>query len=164
MTAIHASAVLVGAQAVLVRGVSGSGKSRLALRLIEAAVLGSLPFARLVSDDRTHIYVLHGRLIARPPAALAGLMEVRGLGIRQVPYEPMAVVGLVVDLAMEDAQRMPEDAALQVEFEGVTLPRLAFPSCADPLPVLLAALRPGLGERMTADGLALRCSITVNEH
>lgn len=145
MSTIHASAVLVGARAVLLRGASGSGKSRLALRLIEAAALGRVPFARLVSDDRTHIYASHGRLIAQTPAALSGLLEVRGLGIRNVPHEPMAVVRLVVDLAADDAQRVPDDTVLSVELEGVTLPRLAFPSCADPLPVLLAALRPGCG-------------------
>src|SRR3954463_9773032 len=96
---IHASAVLVGARAVLIQGPSGSGKSRLALALLEAAETRTLPFARLVADDRAEIEATHGRLLVRPAPALAGLVEVRGLGIRRVPYEPVAAVGLIVDLA-----------------------------------------------------------------
>ena len=84
------------------------------------------------------------------------------MGIHSLPYEPMAVVGLVVDLASDGAARMPDDAALRTEIEGVTLPRLAFPPCVDPLPVLLAALRLDLGGE-NADGRSvLRCGITVN--
>src|ERR1044071_4091796 len=96
---IHASAVLVGARAVLIQGPSGSGKSQLALALLEAARSGTLPFARLVADDRAEIAALHGRLLVRPAPALAGMIEVRGVGIRRVPYEAVAVVGLLVDLA-----------------------------------------------------------------
>src|SRR5882724_1003946 len=99
---IHASAVLVGARAVLIRGPQGTGKSRLALGLIEAAGAGLLRFARLVTDDRAHVEALNGRLIVRPPDALAGLLEVHGLGIRRLAFEPAAVVGLVVDLAADD--------------------------------------------------------------
>ena len=77
---VHASAVLVGARAVLIRGPSGSGKSRLALELLEAARTGSLRFARLVADDRVHLEAPGGRLLVRPAEALAGLIEVRGVG------------------------------------------------------------------------------------
>ena len=95
---IHASAVLVGARAVLIRGPSGSGKSSLALALLQAADHGALPFARLVGDDRVHVEAAHGRLLVRPAATLAGQIEVRGLGIRRMAHEPVAVVGLVVEL------------------------------------------------------------------
>src|ERR1700719_3482526 len=107
MPSIHASAVLVGARAVLIRGPSGAGKSRLALALLRAAESGRPGFARLVSDDRSHLEAQHGRLLVRPAPELAGLIEVRGLGIRRLPYEPVAVVGLVVDLAASDAERLP---------------------------------------------------------
>ena len=80
---IHASAVLVGARAVLIQGPSGSGKSSLAMSLLQAAEDGALPFARLIGDDRVHVEAAHGRLLVRPAAALAGQIEVRGLGIRQ---------------------------------------------------------------------------------
>ena len=95
---VHASAVLAGARAVLIRGGAGSGKSKLALALIDAAQTGMLAFARLVGDDRVHLESRHGRLLVKPAAPLAGLIEVRGLGIRRLDHEPVAVVGLVVDV------------------------------------------------------------------
>jgi len=76
---IHASAVLVGAKAALIRGPSGSGKSRLAWSLVTAATEGLLRFARLVSDDRTHLESHSGRLLARPAQALEGMVEIHGL-------------------------------------------------------------------------------------
>jgi HPr kinase/phosphorylase len=137
---IHASAVLVGARAVLLRGPAGCGKSRVALDLIEAAQSGRLAFARLVADDRAHVEARHGRLLVRPAASLAGLIEVRGLGIRRLPYEPVAVVGLVVDLGQSDAGRLPADGERVTAVASVTLPRLAVAPCADATAVLLAAL------------------------
>ena len=135
---VHASAVLAGARAVLIRGPAGSGKSRLALAIIEAAQTGLLPFARLVGDDRVHLEPCHGRLLVRPAPALAGLIEVRGLGIRRMPHEPRAVVGLVVDLAAEDAQRMP--ACGDATIAGIAVPRLAVAPGVEPLPAVLATL------------------------
>jgi serine kinase of HPr protein (carbohydrate metabolism regulator) len=137
---IHASAVLVGARAVLIRGPSGSGKSRLALALLQAG--GSmLPFTRLVGDDRVHAEAAHGRLLVRPAEALGGLIELRGLGIRRMPYEPVAVVGLVVDLAAADSERLPADESAVTEVSGIALPRLAVAPGADPYLLVLAALR-----------------------
>ena len=124
MTTIHASAVLVGARAVLIRGPSGSGKSRLAFDLISAAG-GPMRFARLVADDRAEIEPVAGRLLVRPAPALAGLIEVRGLGIRRLPYEPVAVVSLVVDLAAADAQRLPGPEQVCIAIEGIPLARIA---------------------------------------
>lgn len=138
---IHASAVLTGARAVLIRGPAGAGKSRLARGLIDAAAAGLLPFARLVADDRVHVEPEHGRLLVRPAPALAGLLEVRGLGIRRLPFEPVAVVGLVVDLAAAGAERLPPPGDRQVNIAGVPLPQLAVATGQDPLPLLLAALR-----------------------
>lgn len=135
---IHASAVLVGSRAVLVRGPSGSGKSRLALGLVQAGLTGLLPFARLVGDDRVHLEALNGRLLVRPAATLTGLLEVRGLGIRRLPYEPVAVLGLVVDLAAADAARLPLPDADTVTLDGISLPRLAVAGATDPLPLVLA--------------------------
>jgi HPr kinase/phosphorylase len=135
---IHASAVLVGARAVLIRGPSGSGKSRLALDLIEARRAGRLPFARLVADDRVELANAGGRLLARPAPALVGLIEVRGAGLFRLDHEPCAVVGLVVDLAAQDAQRLPEPA--QITLETVKLPRLAVAAGVPALPGILALL------------------------
>jgi serine kinase of HPr protein (carbohydrate metabolism regulator) len=138
---VHASAVLVGPRAVLVRGPAGSGKSRLAMALIQAAGRrGLIPFARLVADDRVELVAAHDRLLARAPEPLAGLIEVRGAGIRRIHHEPIAVVGLVVDLAQPRAERLPGDAQSQTEIAGITLPRLALPAGPDPLPSVLAWL------------------------
>lgn len=138
MNSIHASAVLVGATAALIRGPSGAGKSRLAWGLLEAARTGGLTFARLVGDDRIHADAQGGRLLVRPAPALAGLIEFHSLGIRRVAHEPVAVVGLVIDLAAGDGARLPAAAARETVIAGVSLPRLAVAPGTDPLPLVLA--------------------------
>jgi HPr kinase/phosphorylase len=143
MPSVHASAVLVGARAVLIRGPSGAGKSRLASALLGAAERGQIPFVLLVADDRSHLEPHHGRLLVRPAPEIKGLIEVRGLGIRRLPYEPVAVVGLVVDLAAPDGERMPAPTSARVTIDGVELARLAVAPGADPLPLVLAALTTG---------------------
>ncbi len=135
---VHACAVLAGARAVLIRGPAGSGKSRLALGLIQAGQAGLLPFARLIGDDRVTLENCNGRLLVRSAAALTGLLEMRGVGIRKVPQEPVAVVGLVVDLGVPGAERLPEESTTVVC--DVRLPYLAFPAGEDPLPSVIGAL------------------------
>ncbi|MGA8616376.1 MAG: HPr kinase/phosphatase C-terminal domain-containing protein [Xanthobacteraceae bacterium] len=142
---IHASAVLTGARAVLIRGPSGAGKSRLALDLIEAGRSGPLRFARLVGDDRVHVQAAGGRLLVRPAEALAGLIEVRGLGILRLPYEPSAVVGLVVDLGA-CAERLPNPGEGQATVEGIGLPRLAVADGKGALRAVLALLTSGAAD------------------
>ncbi len=137
---VHASAVLIGAGAILVRGPSGSGKSDFVLRAVAAAETGLFSFARLVADDRVELAAIYGRLIVRPPEQLAGLIEVRSLGIRRTAYEPMAVVSLVLDLADPQAKRLPDDPDRTTVIEGVTLPRLSVPPGVDPLPIVAAML------------------------
>jgi HPr kinase/phosphorylase len=138
---VHASAVLAGARAVLIRGPSGSGKSRLALDLIRAAQEGALLFARLVADDRVHLQSVGGRLLVRPAEPLAGLIEVHGVGVLRLPHERSAVVGLVVDLAAADAERLPSPASRKTEISGILLPRLAVASDSTALPAVLAVLK-----------------------
>ncbi len=138
---VHANAVLIGAAGVLIRGRPGAGKSALTRALIAAATAEGR-FARLVADDRVVISVCHGRLVARPPAALAGLAERRGLGIEAADHEDAAVVRLVVDLvAPAEAERMPAPAALATEILGVTLARQPVASGAtEAAGLVLAAL------------------------
>jgi len=133
---IHASAVLIGLKAALIRGPSGAGKSKLAWQLLHSA----LPLTRLVGDDRVYVEAQAGRLLIRPAENLAGLIEMHGLGIRRVPYEPLAVAGLIVDLAAADAERLPAEQARQTAISGVTLPRLAVAAGADALQIILACL------------------------
>ena len=145
---VHASAVLVGPRAVLIRGPSGSGKSRLALELIEMAGTASLPFARLVADDRAYLQDSHGRLLVRPAEALAGLIEVHGVGLMRLAHEASAVVGSVVDLAAADAQRLPETASRRTQIAGIELSRLAVASQAAALPAVLAFIKSSANGRL----------------
>jgi len=135
---IHASAVLVGARAMLIRGPPGAGKSRLALGLIEAARTRQGAFARLVADDRTGLTACHGRLLARPAPILGGLLEIRGIGVCRLPYEPVAVVGMVIDLAADGAERLPSGPNRETVIEGIRIPRLSVAPGDDPLPLVLA--------------------------
>ena len=137
---VHASAVLIGSRATLIRGPAGSGKSRLALALIEAAATGLIRFARLVADDRVEMAASHGRLLVSPPAPLAGLIEVRGLGVRRVAFEAVAVAGLVIDLAAVDGERIPAPSAQITDIGGIPLPRLPVAKGADALAIVLATL------------------------
>lgn len=110
----HASAVAVDGRAALLRGPSGSGKSDLALRLIDAG-------GRLVADDQVEIEARDGALWAAPPSPIAGLMEVRGVGLVRVPYLAEARVVVVVDLVPPgEVERLPD--AARVELEGIALP------------------------------------------
>ncbi len=138
---IHASAVLVGNKAALIRGPAGSGKSQLVWDILQAAAKGALPFARLVADDRTHIETHAGRLLVRPSPTLAGMIEIRGLGVRRLDHEPLAAVALVVDLAAEDATRYPGREAGETVIGGVSLPRLAVADGMPALPMVLAFLQ-----------------------
>jgi HPr kinase/phosphorylase len=116
MVTMHGTCVLISGIGVLLRGASGSGKSDLALRLIDEG-------ARLVSDDQISVRVEGDRLIATPPPPLAGYLEVRGVGIMPVPSVASAEIGLIVDLVPRDRiERLPD-----VEHEtilSVALPHL----------------------------------------
>jgi serine kinase of HPr protein (carbohydrate metabolism regulator) len=137
---VHASAVKVGDCAVLIRGPSGAGKSRLAFDLILAGRSGLLPPAILVGDDRVHLATDGGKMWVRGARELAGLIEIRGLGIRHCDYAIEAVVGLVVDLASPDAERLPPCEALEVQLAGVKIPRVPIDRTFNPLPLVVAAL------------------------
>lgn len=113
----HASCVALSGEGLLLRGPSGSGKSDLALRLIEAG-------AMLVADDQVILRKQGEILLASASPRIAGLLEIRGLGILTLPYLTVAPIVLVCDLvAREDVPRLPEPA--HAEIAGVKLPRLA---------------------------------------
>jgi len=137
---VHASAVLVGERALLIRGPAGSGKSRLAFALLAAARAGILPYARLVADDRVRIFAASGRLLAAAPKTIHGMIEMRGLGIRRVDCEPLALVGLVIDLGARDGARLPEASACESEILGIKLPRLPIAASEEAFPPVIARL------------------------
>ncbi len=116
MSTIHATCVDIGGLGVLLRGPSGSGKSDLALRLIDGG-------AQLVADDYTVLQIRGDRLIATAPQSIKGMLEVRGIGILPMPVKPRTVIGLVVDLAPEaEIERLPDpDAAV---IDGVVIARI----------------------------------------
>ncbi|MBI4185109.1 MAG: HPr kinase/phosphatase C-terminal domain-containing protein [Proteobacteria bacterium] len=114
---VHGTALLLNGAGVLLRGPPGAGKSDLALRLIEGG-------ARLVADDRVDLVREGERLIAAAPARLAGLLEVRGVGIVAVAHATRAALRLVVDLvAPDEVSRLPEPR--RCRYLGLTLPLIA---------------------------------------
>ncbi|HYB10004.1 MAG TPA: HPr kinase/phosphatase C-terminal domain-containing protein [Alphaproteobacteria bacterium] len=116
MIQVHGTCVEVGGLAVLLRGPPGSGKSDLALRLIDRG-------ARLVADDRVDLRSRGKKLIASAPQPIAGRIEVRGLGIVEVSAVAEARLALVVDLvASGGAERMPDPAAC--DFLGIEVRRI----------------------------------------
>lgn len=112
---IHATTVAIGGRGVLIEGPSGAGKSDLALRLIDRGAL-------LVADDRTILAIEDGVLVARCPATIAGLIEVRGLGLLRLPHLAAAPVALAL-LCTDSVARMP-DAAVRT-LAGRSIPQVA---------------------------------------
>lgn len=128
---IHATTVAANVRgkwrAVVLRGPSGSGKSDLALRLIERG-------AMLIADDRTILWASGGHLYARSPETISGLIEARGVGIISAPRLDLSRVQLVVDLVNETPERLPERQSTTLC--GVDLPLLHL----DPRPASAATL------------------------
>jgi HPr kinase/phosphorylase len=136
---IHAGCVVVGEAGILIRGPSGSGKSALVRALIDLSNGRGL-FARLVGDDRIALKTQGGRLVARPAAAIRGLMEVRGQGIAETAYEGAAVVRLVVDCLTEFPVRYPDDSDRMVVVARVELPHISVRSDPEAASIVLSAL------------------------
>jgi serine kinase of HPr protein (carbohydrate metabolism regulator) len=106
MTTVHATTITVSSLAVLLCGPSGSGKSQLALRLIQRG-------AWLIADDQTSLLAKDGAVWASCPPVIQGQLEVRGVGIVAAPHQAQAPVRLVLDLdpakqTNPQALRMPE--------------------------------------------------------
>jgi HPr kinase/phosphorylase len=117
MVQVHGTCVELAGMGVLLRGPSGSGKSDLALRLIDRG-------ARLVADDRVDLRASGTALIATPPEPIAGRMEVRGIGIIDLPAAAETRLGLVVDLVPPQAtERLPEPNFCT--FLGIRVPLIA---------------------------------------
>lgn len=119
MTQIHATCIDMDGTGVLLRGRPGSGKSDLALRLIEAG-------ARLVADDRVDLELRDGRVVASAPAEIVGLFEVRGLGVLPMEHLAESTLGAIVDLvAPEAVERIPGQATEDILGISFPLFRLA---------------------------------------
>ena len=99
---LHASTVAVDGRAVMITGPSGSGKSDLALRLLDRGFI-------LVSDDQTIVRRTGSRLIAAAPPTIRGKLEIRGVGIVDMAHVEDVPVALVVELT-SDIRRLPDDS------------------------------------------------------
>jgi HPr kinase/phosphorylase len=122
---VHGTCVALGRRGALLRGSPGSGKSDLALRFMALPGEGGLqPF--LVADDQVFVEAsANGALLASPPASIAGKIEVRGLGIVEVPFLAEAQLVLVCDLVdAKDVPRMPPEPAERTMIAGVPVPAL----------------------------------------
>ena len=131
---IHASTVAIGGRAVLIGGPSGSGKSDLALRLIDRGAV-------LVSDDYTIVRRSGSELVADAGPNIAGKMEVRGLGVVELPIAGDVPVALFVDLAAPPA-RLPEPGETRT-LAGIAIPVIGLDShtASAPIKVELALKR-----------------------
>jgi serine kinase of HPr protein (carbohydrate metabolism regulator) len=136
---LRGTCVLVEGQGVLLQGPSGAGKSDLALRLLDSG-------GELVADDYVRIEVEQGALYASAPPTIAGLLEVRGLGIISVSFAERAPLkAIVMCVEPEMVPRLPDSQTVNIH--GVSLPRYALapfePSAAAKLRALMRALAAG---------------------
>ena len=134
---VHGSTVAIGGRAVLITGPSGSGKSDLALRLVDRGF-------SLVSDDQTIVKKDGGRLVASAPPTIAGKLEIRGIGIIDMEQIDNVPVALIVELT-GDIQRMPDDSR-ERPILGIKLPLITIDAmtASAPSKVVLALDRMGL--------------------
>ena len=140
----HGTVIAVNGRAALIVGPSGAGKSDLALRCLSLATSALVPAAaHLVADDRVLITLTDGRLSVAAPEAILGKLEVRGIGILEVPYERSAELALIAELVAPGAvERLPDPSPIR-ELLGVSLPvlRLAPFEASAPIKLLLALAR-----------------------
>jgi HPr kinase/phosphorylase len=147
---IHATCVALGGQGVLIMGPPGSGKSDLALRLIDSPGRGvgtePLP-AELVSDDQTLITRQGDRLFGSAAQGIAGKLEIRGIGIVDVAHQPSIALALAVRLAPASGiERMPASPGPQLELLGMALPEITVDAASPSAPARIRAALGHLGE------------------
>lgn len=145
---VHATAIAIDGHAVLFRGPSGAGKSDLALRLIDNG-------ARLIADDQVELRRAGERILVRAPAAIAGLIEVRGVGISRLEALAEATLAMFADLVPSaEIERFPEPRCEDVL--GLTVPAIALSpfeaSAPAKLRLALRALAPNSGPTIPAAG------------
>lgn len=124
-TNLHATGLVLGKTGLILRGMSGAGKSLLALELIDEWDARGLP-AKLVSDDRIEIDAGPAGLVMHAPRTIEGLIELRGRGIVERPFVRKAALHLVVDL-VDEVDRMVEEDQLITTLEGIAVARCPVP-------------------------------------
>jgi serine kinase of HPr protein (carbohydrate metabolism regulator) len=137
---IHASSVAVDGRAILISGPSGSGKSDLALRLLDRGFT-------LVSDDQTIVRRDGDRLIASAPATIAGKLEIRGIGIVELDHVEDSPVGLIVELT-SDIERLPDDSR-ERPILGVSIPLITIDAMTASAPSKVALALDRMGRKFS---------------
>lgn len=136
---LHATAIVIGTRGILFLGPSGAGKSLLALACIDAARQAG-QFSALIADDQVFLENANGRIIAKRPPAIAGMLEIRHSGIVTLADVDAAVLHMAVSIVKRnDAERLPPDLETYTLPSGLELPliRVAADALA-PLAVLTA--------------------------
>ena len=141
---LHASCIAIDGQGVLLAGEPGSGKSDVALRLIDEG-------AELVADDMTKLRVIDGQLFAGAPATIGGLLEVRYLGLLRMPFRASVPVMLYVELltGSENPERLPEPATFSLLEQNI--PHIKLPAFEASTP---AKIRAALAYPLATDNSA----------
>ncbi len=134
---VHATTVAINGDGVIIRGPAGSGKSDLALRLIDAG-------AGLVADDYTKLEIIDGKVFTSPPETISGIMEVRGIGVMHIGTSGKAPLVMIVDLVRHELiERLPEH--LNTEIMGMAIPLIEVdpfePSAAAKVRMALKAIK-----------------------
>ena len=141
---LHATLVAIDGVGILIRGASGGGKSSLAVSLLRRAEAAGR-HARLVADDQVLVEARGAAVFGHAPAAIAGMIEIRGVGILRQPFAGEARVELVVDLSGREAlERLPEPSFVPIA--GLPVRRIHLPE-RDPAfgaDVLLTLLQPDI--------------------
>ena len=137
MNLVHATCVRMHDAGLLLTGLSGSGKSDLALRLIGRG-------ARLVGDDYVYVGSENGALYAVAPLEIAGKLEVRGIGIAELGHARICRVAAVIELCSDAIDRLPQSRTAVID--GVSLPLLSLnpfeAAACEKLLILLQGLLP----------------------
>jgi HPr kinase/phosphorylase len=122
---LHATCIVIEEKGILIIGPSGIGKSTLARSLISAAQKEGL-FARLIADDRVYVTPHQGHLVASCPPAILGKMEINGMGIVQMQYEPSALIKLVIQMDETKNARMLEKDDRRISIKGLSIQSIKF--------------------------------------
>lgn len=116
--AVHGTCVEINGKAVLITGSSGSGKSSLALQLIDRGAV-------LVADDQTLISYTEGKLVAQSPQTIRGLLEVRGIGLIPYPFQEKSPLHLSVEICDDEScERLPEPSFIEYHENRIPLFKL----------------------------------------
>ncbi len=148
-TLLHGSCLSIGEIGVLLLGPPGSGKSDLALRLIDQpghGISGVMKRAELVADDQVAVRLEEGRLIASAPSVLAGRVEIRGLGLVTLPYRAEVALAIAVKLAASGTiERFPDMEKDRYEILGTPLPTVLIDAASASAPARIRAAVDWLG-------------------